>query len=235
MGDRKGPALLLVHGAWHRQEVWRTLIEQLPDDLDVRTVQLPSSAPVPPSQLGDLHDDAKAIRAAADAVDGPVVALAHSYGGAPMTQGLAGSENVRRLVYLAAFQLDVGESMTSAVGGEIPYFWGTDHLDEGYYEMTDPINVFYPDLEPDQAEAAAGALGPHSASSLVQSLSQAAWRTIDSTYIHAVNQPQAPLFEPYLARSRRVREIAAAHSPFLNKPRELAELLRQDLDDVSDD
>src|ERR1700754_2927913 len=106
MGERK-PAMLLVHGAWHRKEMWRKLIEQLPDDLDVRILQSPSSAPVPPSELGDLYDDAHAIRAAADAIAGPVVVVAHSYGAAPANQGLAGSENVARIVSLAGFQLDV--------------------------------------------------------------------------------------------------------------------------------
>ncbi|NMO50995.1 alpha/beta hydrolase [Actinoplanes sp. TBRC 11911] len=232
MSERK-PVMVLVHGAWHRKEMWRKLIAQLPDDLDVRTLQLPSSAPVPPSQLGDLYDDARTIRAATDAVDGPVIVVCHSYGAAPTNQGLAGAQNVRRIVSITGFQLDVGDSMTSSLGFQIPYFWGTDHYAEGYFEMTDPLTIFYPDLDPVDAKSAADALGPQSVASLEQTLTQAAWRTIDTTYIHGTEQAAIEMFDPYLRRARRVRTIDTAHSPFLNRPRELAELLRQDLADVS--
>ncbi|NMO55716.1 alpha/beta hydrolase [Actinoplanes sp. TBRC 11911] len=231
MRERK-PAMLLVHGAWHRMQMWRKLIEQLPDDLDVRILQSPSSAPVPASELGDLYDDAHAIRAAADAVDGPVVVVAHSYGAAPANQGLAGSANVVRIVSLAGFQLDVGESMLSRSEGKRPYYFGADHYDEGYFEMTDPVAIFYPDLDPAEAKIAVDALGPQSAASMEQSLTQAAWRTIDTTYIRTTGEAQVARFGPFAKRAHRVREIATAHSPFLNRPRELAELLRQDLADV---
>jgi pimeloyl-ACP methyl ester carboxylesterase len=40
--------------------------------------------------LGDMRDDAAAIRAAIDAIGGPVVVVSHSYGGVPSTQAAAG-------------------------------------------------------------------------------------------------------------------------------------------------
>ncbi|WP_436536011.1 alpha/beta hydrolase [Actinoplanes sp. HUAS TT8] len=227
------PTLVLVHGAWHQEAMWHPLIQELPDSLDIRTLQLPSSAPVPPEHLGSLYDDAKAIRDLVDAIDGPVVAVAHSYGGAPLSQGLVGAPNVLRLVYLAAFQLDVGESMTSIVG-ERPYFWGADHYDEGYYEMTDPVGIFYPDLEPEVAAKAAAALTLQSVSSLENTLTQAAWHTIDSTFIHASNDVAAPLLEPFSQRSQRVRKIATAHAPFISRPAELAEMLLVELNEADD-
>lgn len=226
------PTLLLVHGAWHRKEMWRTLVQHLPYDLDVRTVQLPSSAPVPPSELGDLYDDAATVRAAVEAIGRPTVVVAHSYGGAPVSQGLVGADSVLRLVYLAAFQLDVGESMDSVVG-ERPYFWGTDHYDEGWYEMTDPVNIFYPDLEPEAAKAAVDALGPHSVASFSQSLTQAAWRTIDSTFILTAKEPGF-IYEPLIRRARRVRDIDTGHSPFLSKPAELAGMLMNEIAEAAE-
>jgi hypothetical protein len=38
------------------------------------------------------------------------VVVAHSYGGMPITQAAAGLPQVLHIVYLATFQLDVGES-----------------------------------------------------------------------------------------------------------------------------
>ena len=44
------------------------------------------------------------------AIDGPVVLVGHSYGGAVIGQASAGLENVTGLVFLAALGLEVGES-----------------------------------------------------------------------------------------------------------------------------
>lgn len=108
--------LLFVPGAWHKPEHMDALIAELPD-VNVRTVRLTASGD-DPSALGDMYTDADAITAAAAAaIQGPVVVVAHSYGGIPATEALVGADNVRRLVYLAAFQLDAGDSLLSSVGG----------------------------------------------------------------------------------------------------------------------
>ena len=109
------PSLLLVHGGWHRPEHWKLLTDEL-CGVDVHTVALPSSGD-DPAALGDMFADAQAIAAAVAAIDGPVVVLAHSAGGVPTTQALATAANVRRIVYVAAFLLDVGDSMLSSIGG----------------------------------------------------------------------------------------------------------------------
>jgi pimeloyl-ACP methyl ester carboxylesterase len=236
---RRLPSLLLVHGAWHRKETWDDLITHLRKhvpELDIHTVQNPSSAPVPPEKLGGLYDDARAIREAAEQIGGPVVVCAHSYGGAPATQGLAGVENVRRVVYISGFAPNVGESLTSLFpNGEVPPFWGKDHLDEGYYEILAPGHVFYSDLDQDAAQRATDALGPHSRLSLEEPLTQVSWRGIPSTYIIDTedNAVPVPVQEIFAARCQRVHRIAASHSPFLSRPAETAALLITELVDAS--
>jgi pimeloyl-ACP methyl ester carboxylesterase len=81
----------------------------------VHTVALTSSGD-DPAALGDMQADA-VIAAAAAAIDGPIAVVAHSYGGIPTTQALADLSNVRRLVNLAAFQLDAGQSLFSMAVG----------------------------------------------------------------------------------------------------------------------
>ncbi len=103
------PTLVLVHGAWHGTWAWERLREELPD-LAVRMVALPSVG-TDVVTLGDLKADAEAVRSTVAAIDGPVLVCAHSYGGVPATEGLAGLPNVIGLVYLCAFQLDIGESL----------------------------------------------------------------------------------------------------------------------------
>ena len=46
-------------------------------------------------RVGDMYADAEVIAQAAAAIDGPVVVVAHSYGGVPTTQGLSYARNVR--------------------------------------------------------------------------------------------------------------------------------------------
>jgi pimeloyl-ACP methyl ester carboxylesterase len=227
------PKLLLVHGAWHRKGMWTRLIGELTKqrpNLIVSAIQLPSSAPVPTNQLGDLYDDAAAIRAAVDEIDGPVVVMAHSYGGAPTSQALVNAANVRRIIYLCAFQLDTGESMESTLGGR-PYFWGV--TDGGYYNMLDAEKIFYSDLPPEAAAEAAAMLGPHSEAAMSQPLTQAAWHSIDSTYIFADNDVHPEAFAGFSKRSKRIRHINSAHSPFLSKPKELAQIALDELDEVA--
>ena len=66
----------------------------------VQAVELP---------LTSLADDAGRTRKMIRQIDGPVLLVGHSYGGAVISQ--AGNEaNVKGLVYIAAFAPDAGES-----------------------------------------------------------------------------------------------------------------------------
>jgi alpha-beta hydrolase superfamily lysophospholipase len=77
--------VVLVHGAWHGPWVWDHIVESLASDgIETVTVDLPSSG-ADPGGLGDLHDDVAAVQGVLDDIDGPVVILAHSYGGAPVS------------------------------------------------------------------------------------------------------------------------------------------------------
>ena len=104
--------LVLAHGAWHGPWCWQLLMEQL-TGVEVRAVSLSNSGN-DPSKLGGLYEDAEIVRSVVGDVEGPVVVCAHSYGGAPVTKALVGMRNVGRLVYLCAWQLDVGESALGA-------------------------------------------------------------------------------------------------------------------------
>jgi pimeloyl-ACP methyl ester carboxylesterase len=228
------PTLVLVHGAWHRKEMWRQLISELPPRIDIRTLQLPSSAPVPPGELGDLHDDAAAIRAAVDSVGGPCVVVAHSYGAAAATQALPGAETVRRVVFLSGFQLDVGESIFSWTGGK-PSPWMEADKDGVYYDMTMPREVFYQDLSDEDAAAAAAALGPHNLLSFEQTLTQAVWRTgTFITHIYGEDEVFAPAFKEFgEKRSDKVRSLPGGHSPFLARPAALAAMILEELEEAA--
>ncbi|MGL4238028.1 esterase/lipase family protein, partial [Tabrizicola sp.] len=94
--------IVLVHGLNMDGGAWRAVYDRLTaDGYDVTVVQLPMTS---------IADDIAATRRALYAQDGPVVLVGHSYGGMVISQ--AGTDpQVKALVYIAAFQPEIGESL----------------------------------------------------------------------------------------------------------------------------
>ena len=225
------PSVLVVPGAWHKPAHFRRLVGEL-SDLDVHTVTLTSSGD-DPAALGDMHSDAEVIARAAAAIDGPVVVVAHSYGGVPTTQALSQAGNVARIIYLAAFQLLAGESLISASGGSL-MSWSRRRRQKGigdYVDVVSPMTVFYNDVEAVTARSAVAQLGYQSYASMSQQLTATAWQWIPSTYVicEADNAIPVAAQEAMARRADDVVRLPTSHSPFLSQPAALAGLIRRSL------
>ncbi|WP_327087683.1 alpha/beta hydrolase [Nonomuraea sp. NBC_01738] len=96
------PAVVLVHGFWGGAAHWSKVIAEL----DRRGY---TSLHAVENPLTSLADDAERTRKMVRQVDGPVVLVGHSYGGAVITE-MGDEPNVAALVYVAAFAPDAGES-----------------------------------------------------------------------------------------------------------------------------
>jgi pimeloyl-ACP methyl ester carboxylesterase len=225
------PTLLFVHGAWHGpwcfeplrrilgERGWATSAVELP------TVHAPGKA-----ALG-LADDAAAVRAAVDAVDGPVVVVAHSYGGVPATQGADGP-SVAHIVYISAFVLDAGESLVSAGGGVQPDWW--DVRDDGLVMAgtaeQSPRDLFYADVPPAEADAAVARLIPQSGQAYRDPVTVTAWRGRPTTYLITEQDAIFPVAaqEALAARAgSATARLAASHSPFLSQPAAVADIIER--------
>ncbi|GAA4893423.1 alpha/beta hydrolase [Actinomycetospora straminea] len=219
--DRQ-PTLLLVHGAWHGSWFWDPLRAEL-DGFDVRTVD-PSSCRNDPEALGDLHADAETVRAALEAIDGPVVVVAHSYGGQPVSE--AAGSTVVHIVYLCSFLLDAGESLLGAVGGTPPPWW---EVHETHIVARTPEEVFYNDLDEATATAAAGRLGLLSRAATEQPLTRAAWHDVPTTYVVCDRDAAIPPFaqEAMAGRAGTVVHVDAGHSAAVSQPAEVAAIVRR--------
>ena len=68
----------------------------------------------PPNPLRGLTTDAEYLATFLSTIEGPIVLVGHSYGGAVITQAATGNENVRALVYVAAYALAEGENVAAA-------------------------------------------------------------------------------------------------------------------------
>lgn len=161
------------------------------------------------------------------------VVCAHSYGGIPTTQALSGANNVQRIVYLAAFQLDAGDSLLSSVGGTPAPWWKIHNRENGdkYVEPMNPVEIFYNDVDADIAQDAVSRLGYTSYPAKTQELTEVAWKTIPSTYIICEADQAIPPPSPrkFAQRAGRVHRLNTSHSPFLSQPAALAQILRDEL------
>jgi len=102
------PTVVLVHGAWADASNWSQVVSALSDDeYPVRAIANP---------LRSLTGDAAYVRAFLETVEGPIVLVGHSYGGAVITNAATGNANVKALVYVNAFAPDAGESATALAG-----------------------------------------------------------------------------------------------------------------------
>src|SRR6266436_2208896 len=95
--------IVLVHGAWADGSGWKGVYDILvKDGYNVSIVQEPETS---------FKEDVAATKRVLAQQDGPCILVAHSYGGAVITE--AGTDpSVAGLVYIAAHMPDAGENET---------------------------------------------------------------------------------------------------------------------------
>ncbi len=100
------PTVVLVHGAFADASSWNGVIERL----QAKGIRV--TAPANP--LRGIAIDTAYIAAVIEQIDGPVVAVGHSYGGAVITNAATDAKNVVGLVYVAAFAPEERETLGAA-------------------------------------------------------------------------------------------------------------------------
>ena len=213
--------IVLTHGAFHGSWCFETLVAEL-DARGVKTalVDLP---------LTDLTEDAAAVSAVLDTIEGPVILLGHSYGGAVVT--VAGNHSsVERLVYLTALGPDAGELGSGGPMTIGEQFLTTMRVDDDGLPFIDPefaAQVFYPDIDPEEAARWATKLRSGNTGGNVV-VEKAAWRSTPSTYVVCTDDPIL-LVDGQRAVAERmgadVVEMPGDHSPMVARPAELADVL----------
>ncbi len=106
----KKPTIVLVHGAWADASSWDGEVAALQEHgYTVRAISNP---------LENLTTDAESVAGFLRTIDGPIVLVGHSYGGAVITNAAYGIPNVKALVYVDAAAPDVGETNGSLSGSD---------------------------------------------------------------------------------------------------------------------
>ncbi|MFK0171650.1 alpha/beta fold hydrolase [Streptomyces sp. NPDC090306] len=226
------PTIVLVHGAFADASGFNGLISAL--EADGHTVV------APPNPLRALASDAASIRTRVAAVDGPVVLVGHSYGGAVIGHAADGLDNVTGLVYLAAFGLDVGESCLSAQEGYEPSLLGTENAPTPYDAPGAPggpdlyINpgrfreVFCGDSSEELARTMYATQRPLSAAAFTEAATVRGWDRKPSWYLVSNDDNSIP---PQLQRDMAARmhahteDIDASHTAFVAHPKRVADFV----------
>ena len=225
---------VLVHGLWHGAWSWDGVRADLRrHGVDSVAVDLP---------MTDLATDVEAVREALDRFGRRAVLVGHSYGGAVVTA--AGLHPlVRELVYVAAFQLDDGESISRTRAGQgLPDTRLADALrmdDTTGAVRLDPVlgaELLYGDAPAEATGAAMASLRPVSRMLFRGVPDGIAWRTVPSTYVVCADDRVVhPELQRAMARrATRTVEWPGGHSPAATRPDVVADLVAERVRAVAD-
>ena len=228
--------VVLVHGAWHGAWCWSALQAEL-DKRGVPSyaVDLPGHG-ISDRPLGDLHGDAACVADVVERLATDVVLVGHSYGGAVITEAAMHTERVRHLVYLTAFVLDEGETLSSipildsAPAQQIIGLRSARRTLEDGTIALDPVAAIpslYGCCEPAVQQAAVARLSPQPKASFMQSVTGASWKRVPSTYVRCTEDQVIALShqDAMAQRCGTVLTLETDHSPFASMPAATADIL----------
>jgi pimeloyl-ACP methyl ester carboxylesterase len=223
------PTLVLVHGAWHGAWSWQFVGEELTKrGVNYVAVDLPSATPgADPATY--LADDAAAVVRDCAGLD-EIVLVGHSYGGSVILEAAPALTGVRGLVFVAALVPEVGQSSTETAR-EFPGRTDLDNaisLAEGLLTLDreGARTALFQDVPDDRAGWALDRLSTQTLVSFTSPRmapdTDAPRRYIACDFDRAV----APKLQSVLAtRCDTSVHLPTGHSPFLNEPHTLADLL----------
>ncbi len=225
MENTNGLNVVLVHGGFVDGSGWEGVHNILTrDGHHVSIVQNPTLS---------LADDVTATRRVIDAQDGPVVLVGHSYGGAVITE--AGNDpKVARLVYIAAFAPDTGESVASLIKDPPPDAPVPPILPprDGYLflDSTKFHASFAADVDPEKAAFMADSQVPWGVEALSGSINAPAWKTKPSWYLVATEDKMIPPPAQRFMSKRAgatVTEVPGSHAIYVSQPAAVASFIEQ--------
>ncbi len=174
------PTIVFVHGAFAESSSWEGVIAQLLAE------GYPVSAAANP--LRRVQVDADNLTSLLQSIEGPVILVGHSYGGMVISNAANGNENVKALVYVAAFAPEVGESAAglsgrypgSTLGPTLSPVKLPDGGIDLYIQPDKFWQQFAADVPEDQAKIMGATQRPITQAALTEASRAAAWKTIPS-------------------------------------------------------
>lgn len=218
------PTILLVHGFWGGAAHWSNCILELTrlGHQRLRAVENP---------LTSLADDAERTRKMARQVDGPVLLVGHSYGGAVITE-MGDLPNVVGLVYIAAFAPDAGESAGGLSQARPPAAFPNIEPDSDGYLWLKPEKFqesFCQDMTADAALTMAVTQKAPVGATFADAITAPAWRQKPSWYQVSLQDhmidPENQKMMAARMQPKKVVELDASHASLASRPQEVSALI----------
>jgi pimeloyl-ACP methyl ester carboxylesterase len=223
------PTIVLVHGAFADASSFRALHDELVGE-GVTMI-------APPNPLrGMTGGDGEYLKGVIDEIDGPVLLVGHSYGGAVITAA-GTADNVVGLVYISGFAPDKGENLADLQSKfpapKIAAYIVQHKLPEGGNELTLALDGFHEsfcaDLPADDAAFFAISQRPVAGVALTEAAPTPAWR---SRPVWAVLPTADGAIDPgvhrfsYERMGAQITEVeGASHVVMISHPKEVAEVV----------
>jgi pimeloyl-ACP methyl ester carboxylesterase len=225
-GGTAKPTIVLVHGGWADSSGWNAEI--------VKLEQLGYPVIAPANPLRGLTSDADYVRSVLRTINGPIVLVGHSYGGAVISNAAVGVSNVKALVYIAGFAPDKGESLIQLVTKNPGTMIGPKTLLQRKYPLGDGTDgtdlyltehgfetAFASDVPKKLADQMWAEQRPFSQEAFASLSGEPAWKTIPSWYLVATQDhaipPATQMFMAHRANAK-IFTVKASHVPMVSQP-----------------
>ena len=229
------PTVVLVHGGFADASFWAPVVREL------QARNVPVLAPANP--LRSLAMDADYLASFVRQIDGPVLPVGHSYGGAVISVAGDAADNVVGLVYVAAFALDEGESLADIFAG-FPPTPLAEAVRPSTYPLPDGGTAQELTIAPERYRSAFAADVPAETTEVLSVMQRpfaafedpaptASWKTLPSWYAVATADnaihPDAQRHMASRAGAETI-EVEASHSIALSQPEAVVTLIQTAVD-----
>jgi len=232
--------IVLVHGAWADSAGWSGVISRLQDEgYTVWAV---------PNPLRGLSADAAYVASILNTIPGPIVLVAHSYGGAVITNAATGNSNVKALVYIDGFAPDEGETgfqllgmapppgaspscvldAPDAIFNAVPYPGAPSGDFDIYLKPEVYPSCFANTIAAKQAAVLAASQRPITLFASAEPSGPPAWKTIPSWYlVGTLDKVIPPYVQMFMAEraNAQIVQVKAPHPSMISNPQAVADLI----------
>jgi pimeloyl-ACP methyl ester carboxylesterase len=224
------PTVVLVHGAFAESASWNGVIRRLQEQ--------GYTAIAAANPLRSVSGDAQFLASILESMEGPVVLVGHSYGGSVISNAALGKDNVKALVFVAAFAPEEGESIAelsgrspgSTLGETLESVPLSDGTTDFYIRQEMFHQQFAADAPAEQAALDAVTQRPLRDVAQNEGSGAPAWKSIPSWFVFGELDKNIPLeVHRFMAERAQAREVVqiegASHTVGASHPEEVTDVI----------
>jgi pimeloyl-ACP methyl ester carboxylesterase len=237
--NNSAQTIVLLHGAWADSAGWNGVTARLQGDgYKVWAV---------PNPLRGLSSDAAYVASILNTIPGPIILVAHSYGGAVITNAATGNPNIKALVYIDGFAPDEGETGYQLLGMPPPpgaspsclfgdvfntvTYPGAQNGDFDLYIKPEVYpSCFANTIEAERAAVLAASQRPITFSAGAEPSGPPAWKTIPSWYLlGTLDKVIPPYVQMFMAEraNAHIVQVKAPHPSMITNPQDVTKLIEK--------